>query len=213
MDPYPATALKGIPCFRNFSIGNDLFTTMFTSQMGRGKLHLGSFPRKPFGIIARTTVMPRCSGVKAIELVGLTVVACAVRAVCGGGGHPVVAFLHTPRAAPGAGVLAACPLRRMRTGFMNLQMSLEDEISSVRSMKVAEIKRELSQRGLATDDMFEKEEFVRRLAQARLDKVPRSTAGRVPHARRARAFDHSRAVLRAHQPLIYAVWKRVVRRR
>jgi hypothetical protein len=90
---------------------------------------------------------------------------------------------------------------------------LENEIRSVRSMKVAEIKRELSQRGLATDDMFEKEEFVRRLAQARLDKVPRSTAGRVPHARHARAFHHSRAVLRAHQPLIYAVWKRVVRRR
>ncbi len=44
--------------------------------------------------------------------------------------------------------------------------SLEDEVSSVRSMKVAEIKLELSQRGLATDDMFEKEEFVRRLAQA-----------------------------------------------
>jgi hypothetical protein len=42
-------------------------------------------------------------------------------------------------------------------------------------MKVAEIKLELSQRWLATDDMFEKEEFVRRLAQARLDKVPRST--------------------------------------
>ena len=58
---------------------------------------------------------------------------------------------------------------------MNRHMSLEDEIRSVRSMKVAEIKRELSQRGLATDDMFEKEDFVRRLAQARLEKVPRST--------------------------------------
>ena len=179
---------------------------------GSWYITLGVFSQKAFEI-ARTTVMPRCSGVRAIELVGLTVVACAVRAVCGGGGHPVVAFLHTPRAAPGAGVLAACPLRRMRTGFMNLQMSLEDEISSVRSMKVAEIKRELSQRGLATDDMFEKEEFVRRLAQARFDKVPRSTAGRVPHALRTRAFDHSRAVLRSHQPLIHAVWKRVVRRR
>jgi predicted HTH domain antitoxin len=146
--------------------------------------------------------MPRyASGVRAIELVGLTVVACAVRAVCDGGGHPCVAFLHTPRAAPGAGLFAACPLRRMRTGLMNLQMSLEDEISSVRSMKVAEIKRELSQRGLATDDMFEKEEFVRRLAQARrLSKVPPST-GRVPHARRTSEFDHSRAVLRAHSPL------------
>ena len=134
--------------------------------------------------------MPRCSGVRAIELVGLTVVACAVRAVCGGGGHPVVAFLHTPRAAPGAGVLAACPLRRMRTGFMNLQMSLEDEISSVRSMKVAEIKRELSQRGLATDDMFEKEEFVRRLAQAAWTRFRGARAQQVENPMRV-AHAHS----------------------
>ena len=48
---------------------------------------------------------------------------------------------------------------------------LENEIRSVRSMKVAEIKRELSQRGLATDDMIEKEEFVRCLAQARASEV------------------------------------------
>ena len=135
-------------------------------------------------------------GMRAIDLVGLTVVACAVRAVCGGGGHPVVAFLYTPRAAPGGGAFAACPLRRMRTGLMNLQMSLEDEISSVRSMKVAEIKRELSQRGLVTDDMFEKEEFVRRLAQARLDKVPRRTAGRVEYRMRV-AHAHSITFTRA----------------
>jgi hypothetical protein len=84
----------------------------------------------------------------------------------------------------------------MRTGLMNLQMSLEDEISSVRSMKVAEIKRELSQRGLVTDDMFEKEEFVRRLAQARLDKVPRRTAGRVEYRMRV-AHAHSITFTRA----------------
>ena len=155
-------------------------------------------------------------GMRAIDLVGLTVVACAVRAVCGGGGHPVVAFLYTPRAAPGGGGFAACPLRRMRTGLMNLQMSLEDEISSVRSMKVAEIKRELSQRGLVTDDMFEKEEFVRRLAQARLDKVPRRTAGRVEWSTACASHTRIRSrspVLRAYQPFIHAVWKRVVRRR
>jgi hypothetical protein len=84
----------------------------------------------------------------------------------------------------------------MRTGLMNLQMSLEDEISSVRSMKVAEIKRELSQRGLVTDDMYEKEEFVRRLAQARLDKVPRRTAGRVEYRMRV-AHAHSITFTRA----------------
>ena len=48
---------------------------------------------------------------------------------------------------------------------------LENEIRSVRSMKVAEIKRELSQRGLATEDMIEKEELVRCLAQARASDV------------------------------------------
>ena len=48
---------------------------------------------------------------------------------------------------------------------------LENEIRSVRSMKVAEIKRELSQRGLATEDMIEKEELVRCLAQARASEV------------------------------------------
>jgi len=31
----PATAAKGTKLFRNFSIGNDLFTTMFTVRMGR----------------------------------------------------------------------------------------------------------------------------------------------------------------------------------
>ena len=30
------TPAKGTTCFRSFSIGNDLFTTMFTAQMGRG---------------------------------------------------------------------------------------------------------------------------------------------------------------------------------
>ena len=48
---------------------------------------------------------------------------------------------------------------------------LENEIRSVRSMKVAEIKRELSQRGLATEDMIEKEELVRCLSQARASEV------------------------------------------
>jgi hypothetical protein len=31
----------GTKCFRNFSISNDLFTTMFTAQMGRGKIQWG----------------------------------------------------------------------------------------------------------------------------------------------------------------------------
>ena len=39
----PATPAKGTTCFRSFSIGNDLFTTVFTAQMGRGKIQCGAF--------------------------------------------------------------------------------------------------------------------------------------------------------------------------
>jgi hypothetical protein len=38
-----ATPAKGTTCFRSFSIGNDLFTTLFTAQMGRGKIQLEAF--------------------------------------------------------------------------------------------------------------------------------------------------------------------------
>ena len=47
-------------------------------------------------------------------------------------------------------------------------MGLDEEIAAVRGMKVADIKQELKQRGLSTNDMFEKDEFVNRLAQARV---------------------------------------------
>jgi hypothetical protein len=49
-----------------------------------------------------------------------------------------------------------------------LRMGLDEELAAVSGMKVSEIKQELTQRGLATNDMFEKDEFVQRLAQARL---------------------------------------------
>jgi len=39
----PATPAKGTTCFRSFSLGNDLFTTVFTAQMGRGKIQWGAF--------------------------------------------------------------------------------------------------------------------------------------------------------------------------
>ena len=45
---------------------------------------------------------------------------------------------------------------------------LDEEIAAVRGMKVADIKRELVQRGLSINDMFEKDEFVKRLAEARV---------------------------------------------
>jgi hypothetical protein len=41
----PATA-KGTTCFRNFSVGNDLFTTFLTAQMGRGKIQAAFTSRR-----------------------------------------------------------------------------------------------------------------------------------------------------------------------
>ena len=42
--------MKGTTCFRSFSIGNELFTTLFTSQLGRGKIKLCTFKhRKRYG--------------------------------------------------------------------------------------------------------------------------------------------------------------------
>ena len=46
--------------------------------------------------------------------------------------------------------------------------SLDDEIAAVSGMNVADIKQELVQRGLSIKDMFEKHEFVKRLAEARV---------------------------------------------
>jgi len=63
---------------------------------------------------------------------------------------------------------------------VRLHMSLADEMEAVRSMGVAEIKRELTERGLATNDIFEKGEFVSRLAQAREDNIPRNAPNPPP---------------------------------
>jgi hypothetical protein len=45
-----ATPAKGTTCFRSFSIGNDLFTTLFTDQMGRGKIQWGPFQSQVKGV-------------------------------------------------------------------------------------------------------------------------------------------------------------------
>ena len=64
----PATPAKGTTCFRSFSIGNDLFTTVFTAQMGRGKIQWGAFTsvcveclflRSPSRVPYRTELLPR----------------------------------------------------------------------------------------------------------------------------------------------------------
>jgi hypothetical protein len=57
----PATPAKGTKCFRSFSIGNDLFTTGFTAQMGRGKIQWG-FTRKyfyPGVVVQKRRFVPR----------------------------------------------------------------------------------------------------------------------------------------------------------
>lgn len=69
---------------------------------------------------------------------------------------------------------------------VRLHMSLADEMEAVRSMGVVEIKRELTERGLATNDIFEKGEFVSRLAQAREDNIPRNTPNPPPQPEAAR---------------------------
>lgn len=48
---------------------------------------------------------------------------------------------------------------------------LDDESKEVKRMKINEIVKELFERGLKTNDMSEKDEYVRRLAKARIDKI------------------------------------------
>jgi hypothetical protein len=59
-------------------------------------------------------------------------------------------------------------------------MGLDDEMDAVRSMKVADIKLELIERGLATTDIFEKDEFWKRLAQARVDNIRKNSSNSPP---------------------------------
>ena len=56
--------VKGTPCFRNFSIDNDLFTTVFTVQMGRCKILWGAYtPLKDslpvFEVYTKVRVFPK----------------------------------------------------------------------------------------------------------------------------------------------------------
>ena len=52
---------------------------------------------------------------------------------------------------------------------------LEVEIAKCQSMKIGELKKELETLGIATNTFFEKSEFVRALAEARVDGVQRKT--------------------------------------
>ena len=74
------------------------------------------------------------------------------------------------------GASRTAPLRTSHRDMCRLSMSLDDELAGVRGMKIREIKQELAERGLATDDIFEKDEFVTRLAQARVEKPSPTSA-------------------------------------
>ena len=58
----------------------------------------------------------------------------------------------------------------------NRQERLYQEIEKCKSMKVGELKKELESYGVPTKSFFEKSEFVRAVAEARVDGVKRTTS-------------------------------------
>ena len=48
---------------------------------------------------------------------------------------------------------------------------LKEELDKCQQMKASELKRELEERGISTKSMFEKSEFVKALAEARIDNI------------------------------------------
>jgi hypothetical protein len=54
---------------------------------------------------------------------------------------------------------------------------LEEEMAKCQSLKIGELKKELEALGVSTSTFFEKSEFVRALAEARVDGVKRKTDG------------------------------------
>ena len=59
----------------------------------------------------------------------------------------------------------------------NRQERLSKEMEICKSMKVGELKKELESYGVSTKSYFEKSEFVRAVAEARVDGVKKSSAG------------------------------------
>jgi hypothetical protein len=58
---------------------------------------------------------------------------------------------------------------------INRQERLNQEMEKCKSMKVGELKKELESYGVSTKSYFEKSEFVRAVAEARVDGVAKST--------------------------------------
>eukprot|EP00638_Chattonella_subsalsa_P010885 CAMPEP_0117789600 /NCGR_PEP_ID=MMETSP0948-20121206/7731_1 /TAXON_ID=44440 /ORGANISM="Chattonella subsalsa, Strain CCMP2191" /LENGTH=295 /DNA_ID=CAMNT_0005619239 /DNA_START=171 /DNA_END=1058 /DNA_ORIENTATION=- len=75
-----------------------------------------------------------------------------------------------PRATPeAASSTAAEPAASTNTDAVTEEKpSLEKEIKNIQQMRISEIKKELESYGLRTDDLFEKSEFIQRLAEARI---------------------------------------------
>ena len=60
---------------------------------------------------------------------------------------------------------------------VNRQERLQKEMEKCKSMKVSDLKKELESYGLSTKSYFEKSEFVRAVAEARVDGVKKSAGG------------------------------------
>lgn len=59
----------------------------------------------------------------------------------------------------------------------NRQEKLQEEMEKCKSMKVSDLKKELESYGLSTKSYFEKSEFVRAVAEARVDGVTKTSGG------------------------------------
>lgn len=59
----------------------------------------------------------------------------------------------------------------------NRQERLQEEMEKCKSMKVSDLKKELESYGISTKSYFEKSEFVRAVAEARVDGVTKQAGG------------------------------------
>ena len=62
------------------------------------------------------------------------------------------------------------------SGAANRQERLNQEMEKCKSMKVGELKKELESYGVSTKSFFEKSEFVRAVAEARVDGVKQTSS-------------------------------------
>ena len=63
------------------------------------------------------------------------------------------------------------------SGGQSREDKIKAEVEKIRSMKVLEMKKELNDMGVSTKSFFEKSEFIKALAEARVDGVKKGGAG------------------------------------